>query len=201
MSDPKAFILPLRGLGQGSYAFDFIVDDEFYANFEDAPIERCDVKVHLDLDKQSRGMTLNFRLAGTVGTDCDRCLAPIDLPVEDSSQLIVKFDAEADERRDDEGDIIYLHPETNDFDLAPYVYELVVLALPMIRTYDCREGSPPYPCDEDMLDRIDASFASADEIDESVPNSAPGVSENGKPSPWDVLKNLRTNDGGETTTN
>lgn len=191
MSNRTAFVLPLSGLGKGLYEYDLTVDDAFFARFSGAPIGRCAVDVHLTLDRRGREMTLDFALAGTIGTDCDRCLASIDLPVEDRHQLVVKFNPEVDEPTE-EGDLVYLHPDTAELDLAPYVYEMVLLALPMIRTYDCRSGQPPYPCDEDLLDRIDA-------LDEgpaaaSVPTDTDREA-NAKPSsPWDVLKNLNNND-------
>ncbi len=184
MSNPKAFILPISGLSKGFYEYDLIVDKAFYAAFPDAPIGRCDVQLHLRLDKRSREMILDFDFSGTVGTECDRCLASIDLPIEDQRQLVVQFRTETSEQ-EDEGEIIYLHPDAPEFDLAPFVYEMIVLALPMIRTFACRAGAPPYPCDEEMLDRIEASYDTADE----APTRGQEDDED-KNNPWDVLKDL-----------
>ena len=187
MATPATFILPLKGLGKGFYEYDLKVDDAFFSSFADSPIGGADVDLHLIVDKQSREMVVDFDFAGTIATACDRCLADIDLPISDRRQLIVKFTAEAEEQRD-EGEIVYLHPDTNEFNLAPFVYEMVALAVPMIRTYDCRAGEPPYPCDEDLLNRIDASYATAD--DAPAPTAEPDPD---KPSPWDVLKDLNNN--------
>ena len=186
MSTPSAFVLPLKGLGKGFYEYDLRVDRAFLDNFPESPVKDADIDLHLIVDKQSREMVVDANFKGTVATNCDRCLADIDLPVADRSQLIVKFTPEADEQQD-EGEIVYLHPDTNDFNLAPFVYEAVILSIPMIRTYACREGDPPYPCDEDLLNRIDASYESSEE--------APIKSEqdDDTPSPWDVLKDLNKN--------
>ena len=185
MSTPAAFVLPLKGIGQGLHEYDLTVDRDFLLNFPTSPVTEADVDVHLVVDKQSREMVVDLTFSGTVATSCDRCLADIDLPVADRNQLIVKFSAEAEEQRD-EGEIVYIHPDTNDFNLAPFVYEAVILAVPMIRTFDCREGEPPYPCDEDLLDRIEASYDSSDE--------APTKSDaQDSSSPWDVLKDLNKN--------
>ncbi len=130
-------------------------------------------------------MILDFDFSGTVRTDCDRCLAAVDFPVEDQGQLVIKFSPEASSL-EEEGELVYLHPDTSLFNVAPYAYELVILALPMIRTFACREGNPPYPCDEDMLDRI------AETIDESSASDLPsGDEDDDKPSPWDALKDLK----------
>ena len=62
---------------------------------------------------------------------------------------------------------------------------MVTLALPMIRTFECREGEPPYPCDEEMLDRIDAS------VDTVSDTTAKSDDDDDKPSPWDALKDFK----------
>jgi uncharacterized metal-binding protein YceD (DUF177 family) len=182
MSAQSPFILPLRGLGNGQYAYDLTINDDFFASFDSSPVTKADVKLRLTVDRQQREMTLVFDFSGTIGTDCDRCLAAIDLPIEDQRHLLVKFTPEADEL-EEEGELIYLHPDTSLFDVAPYAYEMVLLAVPMIRTFECREGKPPYPCDEEMLARIEASYEVADDNQQDS-------DDDGKPSPWDVLKDL-----------
>ncbi len=185
MSAQSPFILPLRGLGQGIYQYDLTADDDFFASFPDAPIQHANVALRLTVDKQARQMILDFDFSGTIRTDCDRCLAAVDFPVEDQGQLVVKFSTEASSL-EEEGELVYLHPDTSIFNVAPYAYELVILALPMIRTFACRTGEPPYPCDEEMLDRID------DTIDVSTePDSSSSDDDDDKPSPWDALKDLK----------
>ena len=176
-------------MGKGLYTYDIAVDGAFLASFAESPYQRGDIALHLTVDKRSRDMVVDFDFMGTIGTSCDRCLADIGLPIADKRQLILKFSADVEEQRD-EGDIVYLHPETNEFNLGPYVYEMVVLSVPMIRTYDCREGEPPYPCDEDLLRRIDDSYESATDAPERGPVSD---DDDRPPSPWDVLKDLNNN--------
>ena len=188
MAKQSPFIFPLRGLGQGVYTYDLQVDDRFFADFEGAPVDRADIDLTLTVDRRTREMMLEFDFAGTVATMCDRCTAAIDLPVADKRQLIVKFVANA-ESFEDEADMIYLDADTGLFDVAPYVYEVVLLAIPMIKTYDCRTGEPPYPCDEDMLARIDGSINSSAELDDTPPPTDE-EEDDAKPGPWDVLKNL-----------
>lgn len=183
MSAQSPFILPISGLGQGVYRYDLVIDEAFIASFPDAPVQRADVALELTLDRQQRQLILDFSFSGSVRTDCDRCLANVDFPVSGQNQMVVKFSTEA-ENMEEEGDLLYLHPDTGLFNVAPYAYEMIMLSLPMIRTFDCREGQPPYPCDEEMLDRIDASIDSVDDIStESDPDDD-------KPSPWDALKDL-----------
>lgn len=179
MATASAFILPLRGLGQGTHAYTLKLDDAFFAEVPDSAVDGGDLDLNVEVDRRSREVVIDFELKGTVNTACDRCLAAIDLPVDDRRRLIVKLSPEATEQVD-EGDIVYVHPETSEFNLAPFAYELTVLALPMIKVYDCREGAPPYPCDEETLDRIAATEEASTKAEDA-------------PSPWDVLKNLNNN--------
>lgn len=184
MSAQSPFILPLSGLGQGIYRYDLVIDKAFIATFPDAPVQEADVTLELTVDRQQRQLIMDFDFSGSVRTDCDRCLANVNFPIKGQNQLVVKFSTEA-ENMEEEGDLLYLHPDTSLFNVAPYAYEMVVLALPMIRTFDCREGQPPYPCDEEMLDRIDDSV---DSISDIAPKSD---EDDDKPSPWDALKGLK----------
>lgn len=186
MSAQSPFILPLRGLGQGVYAYDLIADDAFFATFPDSPVTRAHIEATLVADRRTREMTLDFSFAGTVATTCDRCLAPIDLPIAGKEQIIVKFRADAANIDDDE-EVIFLDPETSLFNFAPYAYELILLAVPMVSTYDCQAGKPPYPCDEEMLRRIDASVQNSSD---QTTQGDDDEDESGS-SPWDVLKNLQ----------
>lgn len=184
MSAQSPFILPLSGLGLGIYQYDLVIDEAFIATFPDAPVQHADVALKLTVERQQRQMTLDFDFSGSMRTDCDRCLANVNFPISGQNQLVVKFSTEA-ENFEEEGELLYLHPDTSLFNVAPYAYEMVVLALPMIRTFECREGELPYPCDEEMLDRIDDSV---DTVPESEPQSE---DEDDKPSPWDALKDLK----------
>ena len=186
MSAQSPFILPLRGLGQGVYTYELTCDDAFFATFESSPVDKADIKLTLTVDRSSRELSLHFDFTGTVATTCDRCMADINLPIEGRRALLAKFVPDAAEL-EDEAELIFLDADTNLFNAAPYAYELILLEVPMIRTFACREGAPPYPCDEDMLARID------DSMDGSAAGTEP--SKNGddrdKPSPWDVLKDLQ----------
>ena len=142
-----SYILPIKGLHNGAHVFDFHVDKTFFGHFEHAPIEAAAIGLKLTLDKRPGLMTLDFEFSGTIETECDRCLAPIHLPVADHRVLVVKYSEEAES---EDADVVYIHPEASTLDVSTYVYELIVLSLPMIKVYDCSAENPPV-CDFEML--------------------------------------------------
>ncbi len=181
MSVQSPFTFPLRGLGLGEYEYELKVDDALLASFPQSPVDRASIDLRLTIERRSRELTLHFDFAGTLATTCDRCTADIDLPIADKRRLVVKL-VDSTEGLEDDADMVYLAAETSLFNVAPYVYEFVLLSVPLIKTYDCRSGEPPYPCDEELLAMIDGSIEDAREAAEE--DRSP------KASPWDILKDL-----------
>ena len=146
------FVIPIRGLFPGLHDYTFDIDASFFEQFENAPVQDGDVEMRLELNKQSDMYVLQFEFEGTVNTDCDRCLAPIALPIEGAERLLVKFSLE---ETSEEAEVIFIHPETPQLDVSKYVYEFICLAIPMIKTYDC-EAENKKPCDEKMLGYLES---------------------------------------------
>lgn len=175
----NSFVLPVKGLKPGLHEYHYTISDDFFSAFPESPVERASLELDVAVDKKYGELSIRFDFAGTLATECDRCLAAIDFPVTGRETLLVRVTDEPDLVSDDPL-LVYISPATHEFDLAKYAYEFVLLALPMIRTFACREGSPPYPCDDDMLEQIDRQSYQEPTEDE-------------KPaSPWDVLKTLKT---------
>ncbi len=165
------FVIPIRGLYPGLHDYTFDIDASFFGQFENAPVQDGEVEVRLELIKQSDMYVLQFEFEGTVKTDCDRCLAPISLPIEGAERLLVKFSLE---ETSEEAEVIFIHPETPKLDVSKYVYEFICLAIPMIKTYDC-QAEEEKPCDEKMLGYLETQN---EEEQEDNPI-------------WDALKKLK----------
>lgn len=174
------FSIPVKGLRHGVYDYNFHIDREFFSCFEASPIEDGDVRVHLRFDKQPSMFVLDLDIEGTVHTECDRCLAPIRLPISDQHSFIVKFSTESEA---DDDDVVYIHPDTQKFDVSPYVYEYVILAIPMVKTYDC-ENDPTVSCDREIFERYMLKT-------EAAPDEQETEAEQSAENPvWNILKQL-----------
>ena len=160
----QPYVLPLKGLGDGNHKFEFVVADDFFAAFPESPIQKADVQLAVELDKRPSLLVFNFHFTGWVEEQCDRCLAPIQLPVSGANQLLVKY-GEPDEEAEDE-DVVYIPMETSSWSLAQFAYEYILLGIPMIKTFDCEAEENP-PCDEEMLDYLQQE----DEVEEENTNN------------------------------
>lgn len=147
MKPLNQFSIPIQGLKEGVHHFNFNIDQEFFKEFEHSPIQESHFEVQLTLDKRADMLVLDFDFEGRFRTDCDRCLAEINLPVKSSQQLIVKYSE--DER--EEIELIYISPERSELNVAKFIYEFICLAVPMIKTYNC-EDEKPKVCNEKVVD-------------------------------------------------
>ncbi len=171
------FLLPIGGLKNGFHQFDFQIDKSFFDRFEASMIQDGDFDMTLFMDKRTDMLDLKFVFKGTAKTDCDRCLAPIRLPLQGENRLIVKF---GEEQPEEMAEVFYLPVGETEFSVAPFVYEFLSLALPMIKRYNC-EKENPRPCDMGLLKKLSAVSSEATTPDEDSDDS-----------PWDVLKNLNS---------
>ncbi len=165
----EIFKIPVKGLGPGGHHYDFVVDDAFFEQFQATEIHRGKIHLSLDVEKESRLMTLMFHFNGSLQLVCDRCLEDYEQPLQGDFRLIVKYGEKEEEISDE---LVTIPFETSRFDLSPYISEFVQLMLPIKRVHpDDAEGNAA--CNIEMLQKLE-KYAEP-EMD----------------SRWDALKNLK----------
>lgn len=164
-----AYSIPILGLKIGIHHFKYNVDSAFFGAFEESPITAGTVDFELVFDKRADMIVLDFSLRGYAQAICDRCTAQINLPLEDDRQLIVKYGAIEEE----EDEVVFISREASHLNVAKYLYEFAVLALPITNTYDCQNDPEP-PCNFEILKYL-----------------TPGSDQDESDSVWDALKGLK----------
>jgi uncharacterized metal-binding protein YceD (DUF177 family) len=142
-----AYEIPFSGLKNGTHYFDFEVDKDFFKNFDDSLITESTFKVNLAFDKQPSMFVLDFSFEGTFETVCDRCVESFDLPIKGKQHFIVKMRSEVGE----EEEIIYIKDIETDLNVAPIIYEVLHLNLPLKRACALDNDDQP-SCGFDMSD-------------------------------------------------
>lgn len=153
------YTLPIKGLHNGIHTFHFQIERDFFEQFEGSPINDAVFELALELDKRPDMLILAFEFHGKVFTECDRCLADIQLPVDGHNRLVVKY---GEEEGEPEADVLYIEPETTQLNIAQYVYEYLCLALPIIKVYDCEEEETRV-CDDEMLKYLNQDASAEDD--------------------------------------
>jgi len=131
------FVIPISGLTQGSTAFDWRADKEFFGNFENTEIFDAALEVRADVLKKGGKITLECEIQGTVTVQCDRCTEDLVLPVDTSFELEAPDGVE-------------------EWDISQDVYDYVNISLPMQRVH--RDGE----CNPDTVKYLAVDTAPAD---------------------------------------
>ncbi len=164
----KEYSIPVSGLKPGFHEYRFEMDPGFFSHFEKSPLADGRFKAEVLMDRRQDLAVLDFRIEGSYACACDRCLAPIELPVHTEYRLILKF-----EEGKDEDDVIYLDAQASEWNAAQLIYELIIMAMPLTNVYDCKG----IPCNQDVLRQLEKT------------ENAPG----GDASVWEDLKKIKLN--------
>lgn len=164
----KEFVIPFVGLKEGVHDYEFEIGKSFFESFEYSEIEQGSVHAEVSMEKKERMLIFNFRLSGEVQLPCDRCLSPLEMPIEGADRLIVKFGSEYEE----ESEEILIIPETDSMiDISSFIYEYIMLKLPIQRVHPESENR----CDQTVVEMLDQQVQV-----ETDPR-------------WDALKDLKNN--------
>lgn len=143
-------IISLAPLKNGEHSFLFTIDGELFRENNFADIHDADLKAVVTFTKNSPILMFNFTIEGTLTVTCDRCGDDFKLSTKLERQLIVKTDSR-EHREEDE--MVSLTSSENDIDIAPFVYQYVVLALPMQRLHgNDKEGNSQ--CNAEILKKL-----------------------------------------------
>lgn len=171
----KEYTIPFSGLKLGEHKFVYEIDDAFFESFDYQEFNGASVHVNAILEKMSTMMELRIKAKGTVNVDCDLTGEPFDQPIDSDLKLVVKF---GEEYNDEDDEILIIPHGEHQFNIAQYIYEMLVLAVPQKRVHPgVEDGS----LQSDILDKLE----------ELQPKEKTTSSEKTDPR-WDDLKKLLT---------
>ena len=168
------YSIPLAGLKEGRYTYEFAIGDDFFEAYEGSEISRGELKAEVTLDKRSTHLELNIVIEGSAEVICDRCLDPFYLPLSCTNRLYVKQGREWEEN---DPDMIIMPADEHELDLSQYFYEYTHLALPLKRIHpDDDQGRST--CDPEMIRKLEDHLVAGEEESDAR---------------WDELKKLSEN--------
>jgi len=132
MKKLAAFLIPFVGLKQGKHEFEYLIDREFFEHFEYDDFNSANIKIDLLFEKKSTIMELTFKAVGVVNVNCDLTNEPFDQPIDAELTLVVKF---GDSFNDDNEELLILPHSEYQLNVAQYIYELIVLSVPLKRVH------------------------------------------------------------------
>lgn len=169
------FRIAFEGLKPGKHDFEMRVDTEFFDSFPLSELSSVDATCRVELDKIGTTLDCVVKLSGLCDLPCDRCLAPIQLPLAFQERLVVKLG----EVTDLESEVWTLGSDVHELDLSHAVFEWCHLALPNRRIH-----ATEAECDPEVTGRIGWQ--------DEGPSTGPSEGEKDDIDPrWNALKDLK----------
>ena len=175
MMQHKEFIIPFSGLKQGKHEFEYTIENKFFESFEYDEFNGADIKLDVTLNKMSTMMELEMKARGTVNVNCDLTSEPYDQKIKADLELVVKF---GDEYNNDNDEILIIPHSEYQINIAQYVYEMLVLSVPLKKVH-------PGVLDGTLKSEV------LDKLEELQPKDTKENKEDIDPR-WDALKKLLT---------
>ena len=171
----KEYSIPFSGLKEGKHEYSYQIENTFFESFGYEEFNATTITVAVVMNKTSTMLELDFKADGAVNVLCDLTGEPFDQPVSGEMELVVKFG----ETYNDEDDEILIIPHSeHKINVAQYIYEMLVLAVPQKRVHP---GIADGTLKSEALDRLDELRPK--EIKENKDENDPR---------WDALKKLIT---------
>jgi len=179
MNRKKEYLIPFVGLKLGKHHFEYQINNAFFGIFEYDEFKNSDIKVDLVLEKKSNMLELGFKHKGTVNVPCDLTGEDFDLPIKGKLKLIVRF---GETFNNDNEELLILPFGEFEIDVAQYIYEMIVLSVPLKRVHPgVKDGS----LKTETLEKLD-------ELKVKEQNKGKENKEENIDPRWDKLKQLLT---------
>lgn len=127
MKDLKQFNIPFVGLSEGNHDFNYKIENEFFEYFNFDEFESANINVSLSFFKKTTLLELVFKAKGTVEVPCDVTTEMYHQKIKATLPIVVKFGPEFN---DDNEEILILSYDAYQLNVAQYIYEMIILAVP-----------------------------------------------------------------------
>jgi len=172
MCSLERYKIDLKALTEDITPLEWQLDNQFFQSLEDAQVQNGSLHVSGSIRKAVGFFELILHTEGTVQVPCDRCLDMMDQPIEADLRLVVKIGPEYQE----EDDIITVDENEGVLQMAWFIYESIVLAVPIQHVHQ------PGECNDAMMRVLEEHSAARSSDADAEENIDPR---------WSALKNLK----------
>ena len=165
--------IDLKGLTEEMTPLSWDLDDQYFGALDGAEVQGGALHVSGSIRKAFGFFELQLAISGTVRIPCDRCLDPMDQPIDTSMRMVVKLGSEYSEQ----DDVIVVDEVEGILDTSWLIYESVALAIPIQHVHQ------PGDCNDAMSERLAALSTATRSSDEDAQQLIDPR--------WEALKNLK----------
>ena len=132
METMKDFDISFFGLKEGKHHFEYKIENQFFEAFKYDDYLDSNVFVNLEFIKKATLIELNFTAKGSLKIACDVSNEPYDQQINGALRVIVKF---GEVYNDDNEEIIIIPHGEYQINVAQFIFEMIVLAVPSKRIH------------------------------------------------------------------
>jgi uncharacterized metal-binding protein YceD (DUF177 family) len=155
MNHRRAYDIAFVGLKTGIHEYVYEVDDQFFADYAAQDFRNCQATVKLSLEKNTGFLMLKFEIGGQLEVICDRCGNYLPLQLWDDFQVVVKMaeDPKTMNEQEEDPDVQYISRTESHINVSDWIYEFIVLSIPMQRMCSEEEMGGPH-CNKEVLEKL-----------------------------------------------
>ena len=162
MKAMKDFDVSFFGLKEGKHHFEYKIENQFFEAFDYDEYLDSKVLVNLEFIKKATLLELNFSAQGSLKIACDVSNEPYDQKINGALSVIIKF---GEEFNDDNEEILIIPHGESQINVAQFIYEMIVLAVPSKRIHPgIEDGTLESPVLK-KLNELQQKDKNSDEID------------------------------------
>lgn len=155
------FLLRVVGKSLGNHNITIVCDNAFFDIAEIPNLQNGLVNLQIEMEVQEKMLHLAMHFSGKVVLPCDRCLDPVEVPLDFDEELIVKI-VDHTAARENDDNMWFISDNVNEIDIFHFVYESISLALPHRIVHEEDENGNS-TCNPDILERLNALTKKADD--------------------------------------
>ena len=172
MCSLEQFKIDLKNLKDEVTAFEFTIDNDFFAALDQTEVESGTLHVSLSIRKASGFFELLFHTVGSIDIVCDLCLDLMEQPIETDNRLVAKLGSSYSE----DDDAVTVDEDEGILDTSWFIYEFIALAIPIQHVHATGKCNPA------MTQALEELSADRSGDEESTTAIDPR---------WEALKELR----------
>ena len=159
----KDYDISLFGLKEGIFHFEYKIENQFFEAFNYDEFFSTNVLVNLEFVKKSTLLELHVSAKGPVNVACDVSNEAYDQDVIGKLNVVVKY---GNEFNNDNEEILIIPYGEHQINVAQYIYEMIILAVPKKRVHPgIEDGSLQSPILEKLKELQPNKNKNLNEID------------------------------------
>ena len=127
----KEYILHFPTLDNGLNRFNYSIREDFFDNLDELEFSNPKLDVYLEVKKSQSIFTLDFHIKGSLELQCDLSVERFDNFIDIKDRFIIKF-SNFEKEYDN---IIILTNNCNSINLYDYIYDIILLSVPMKKVH------------------------------------------------------------------